>query len=75
MSELYERVQAPVKFYDKTKGYGFIKRPNKLDVFFTAKVLEKAKIDDIKENDLLEFDLIPIPGKGGKAINVKRISK
>lgn len=27
------------------------------------------------ENDLLEFDLIPIQGKGGKAINVKRVSK
>lgn len=71
----YERVQAPVKFYSKDKGYGFIKRPNLPDIFFTAKVLEKAKIDDLKENDILEFDLVPVQGKGGKAINVKRVSK
>lgn len=72
MSE-YERVQAPIKFYDKNKGYGFFKRPNKPDIFFTSKMLEKAGIDSVNENDICEFDLVPIQGKGGKAINIKRV--
>lgn len=70
-----ERIQAPIKFFDKNKGFGFIKRPNQLDIFFTGKMLERAGIKDVKENDILEFDLIPIAGKGGKAINIKKIEK
>lgn len=73
--EAYERIQAPVKFYERVKGYGFIKRANKPDIFFTSKMLEKAGIDNVKENDLLEFDLVPVQGKGGKAINIKKVEK
>lgn len=75
MSDQYERVQAAIKFYAVDRGYGFLKRPNKPDIFFTAKQLEKAKIDKVNENDLLEFDLVPIPGKGGKAINIVKVEK
>lgn len=74
MSE-YERIQAPVKFYSKERGYGFIKRPNKQDIFFTSKALDKAKIHSVKENDVLEFDLVPVQGKGGKAINIVKVVK
>lgn len=73
--ETYERIQAAVKFFDFTKGYGFLKRPNKPDIFFTSKALERANISKINENDLLEFDLVPIQGKGGRAINLKKIDK
>ena len=73
MVDTIERIQAPVKFYSRERGYGFIKRPNKPDIFFTSKMLEKAGIDSVKENDLLEFDLIPVQGKGGKAINIKKV--
>ena len=71
----YERLVAPCKFFDRTKGFGFIKRPNKPDIFFTAKTLDRAKIKTVEENELLEFDLIPIPGKGGKAINIVKVEK
>jgi cold shock CspA family protein len=70
-----ERLQAPIKFYSVERGYGFIKRPNKPDIFFTGKQLLKAGIKDIKEDELVEFDLVPIPGKGGKAINIVKVSK
>lgn len=75
--ETYERIQAPVKFFSHDRGYGFIKRPNKQDIFFTSKVLERAGIKSVKENDLLEFDWIPSqePGKGGKAINIVKVEK
>jgi len=70
------RIQAPVKFFSRNKGYGFIKRPNvKLDIFFSAQELDNANISSIGENDILEFDLIPVQGKGGKARNLKLISK
>ena len=72
MSENYERVKAPVKFYSIERGYGFIKRPNKPDIFFTGKALDRAGIKVVKEDEVLEFDLIPVPGKGGKAINIKK---
>lgn len=73
MTEQYERVQAPVKFYSKDRGYGFIKRPNKPDIFFTTKMLERAGIDAVKEDEVLEFDLVPVQGKGGKAINIVKV--
>lgn len=73
MSEVYERMQAPVKFYSRERGYGFIKRPNKPDIFFTQKMLERAGIQSLKEDEVLEFDFVPVAGKGGKAINLKKV--
>ena len=72
MSE-YERIQAAVKFFSRDRGYGFLKRANKPDIFFTSKVLEKAGLKEVNENDMLEFDLVPVQGKGGKAINVRKV--
>ena len=71
----YERIQAAVKFYSRERGYGFCKRANKPDIFFSSKALEKANIHTVKENDILEFDLIPVQGKGGKALNIKKVDK
>lgn len=71
----YERLQAQCKFFDRQKGFGFLKRPNKPDVFFTAKMLDRAKIKTVEENDIIEFDLVPVSGKGGKAINLKKVEK
>lgn len=73
----YERIRASVKFFSHERGYGFIKRPNKPDIFFTSNALEKAKIRSLEENDILEFDWIPSneSGKGGKAINIVKIDK
>ena len=62
-----------MKFYSIERGYGFIKRDNQPDIFFTAKMLERAGIKSVNENDLLEFDLEPVPGKGGKATNIKKV--
>jgi cold shock CspA family protein len=73
MSDNYERVKAPVKFYSVERGYGFIKRPNKPDIFFTGKTLDRAGIKLVKEDELLEFDLVPVQGKGGKAINIRKV--
>lgn len=66
----YERVSGTVKFYAHAKGFGFIKRPNKEDVFFSTKSLEDSGITNVRENDEVEFDLVPVKGKGGRAINI-----
>lgn len=72
---IYERCSGIVKFFARDKGFGFIKRPNKSDVFLGVVALEKSGIPFVKEGDLLDFDLVPVKGKGGKAINIKRITK
>lgn len=72
---IYKRTTAPVKFYSRDRGYGFCKAASRdgQDVFFSAKALELAGISNVKEDDMLEFDLKPVPGKGGKAINIKLV--
>ena len=74
-ADAYERIQAKIKFYSHDRGYGFLKRDNKPDIFFTGKTLIKAGIQSVKENDLLEFDLVPVQGKGGRAINIVKVEK
>lgn len=55
-----------VKFYDKTKGFGFIKSSeNGEDVF----VHQSGLIDDIRENDRVEYEL----EQGRKGINAVRV--
>lgn len=73
---LYERVQAPCKFFARDKGFGFAKRKQG-DVFISLQELEKSgiNVNNLRENDLLEFDLVPVAGKGGKAKNIKLVSK
>ena len=72
---VYERIQAQVKFFSLDRGYGFCKRPGKMDIFFTSKALAKANIHNPKENDWFELDLVPVAGKGGKAINIVKVDK
>jgi len=72
---VYKRMSAPVKFYSRDRGYGFCKGASRhdQDIFFSSKNLERAGISNVKEDDMLEFDLMPVPGKGGKAINIKLV--
>ncbi|MDW3196769.1 MAG: cold-shock protein [Cytophagales bacterium] len=62
--------EGTVKFFNESKGFGFIK-PNdsSSDVF----VHESGLIDDIRENDRVEFEL-ERGKKGMNAVNVKVIS-
>ncbi len=57
-----------VKFFNETKGFGFIKAENGQDIFVHVSGL----IDEIRENDRVRFD-VQNGKKGLNAVNVKVI--
>lgn len=60
-------MQGTVKFFNETKGFGFIKPTNsQTDIF----VHSSGLIDEIRENDLVEYDE-ERGKKGMNAVNVK----
>ena len=60
--------EGTVKFFNETKGFGFIKPENGEDIFVHASGL----IDQVRENDRVQFD-VQDGRKGLNAINVKVI--
>lgn len=57
-----------VKFFDETKGFGFIKDANSTKEYF---VHSTGLIDNISDNDEVTFDIVE-GKKGLNAVNVKR---
>ena len=61
--------EGTVKFFNVTKGFGFISQSdNRSDVF----VHSTGLIDEIRENDKVEYD-VESGKKGLNAVNVKVI--
>lgn len=58
-----------VKFFNETKGFGFIRDEESSEEYF---VHAKGLIDEIKENDEVSFDLKE-GRKGLNAVNVKLV--
>ena len=56
-----------VKFFNKSKGFGFIKPDDSSEDIF---VHQSGLIDDIQENDKVQFDVEP-GRKGMNAVNVE----
>ncbi len=56
-----------VKFYNESKGFGFIKEENSTKEYF---VHSSGLKENITENDVVTFDLEP-GKKGLNAVNVK----
>ena len=66
-------LQGKVKWFNPTKGYGFIEREDKeKDVFVHITAVKAAGIKALQENDKLEFTLEDGP-KGPSAVNLKKI--
>lgn len=61
-------MQGSVKFYNESKGFGFVVTENGEEVFVHASGL----VDKIKQNDRVEFEITQ-GKKGPNAVNVKRI--
>ncbi len=58
-----------VKFFNATKGFGFIKPEDGSEDIF---VHQSGLIDEVQENDRVEFDVQP-GRKGMNAVEVRRI--
>ena len=66
-------LQGKVKWFNPTKGFGFIEREDKeKDVFVHITAVKAADIKTLQENDKLEFSLEDGP-KGPSAVNLKKI--
>ena len=66
-----------VKFFNLSKGYGFI-TPDEggTDVFVHISAVERSGLGGLADGMKVEFDLEPDPrGKGPKAVNIKVIGE
>ncbi|WKZ58244.1 MAG: cold shock domain-containing protein [Cyclobacteriaceae bacterium] len=63
-------MQGTVKFFNETKGFGFIKPSDSSEDIF---VHSSGLIDEIRENDQVEYDA-ERGKKGMNAVNVKVIN-
>jgi len=65
-------VTGKVKWYNGTKGFGFIAREdNEKDVFVHRTALQAAGLRDLKEGEQVTFD-VDIAAKGPCAVNLQK---
>ena len=66
-------LQGKVKWFNPSKGFGFVERDDKeKDVFVHISAVKEAGISKLFENDKLEFELIDGP-KGPSAGNLRKL--
>ncbi|HXG37586.1 MAG TPA: cold-shock protein [Bacteroidota bacterium] len=61
-----------VKWFNTSKGYGFIQRPGGEDVFVHYKAISGDGFRNLNEGDMVEFEVEQGP-KGYQARNVKKV--
>ena len=64
--------QGTVKWFNQSKGYGFISRENGEDVFVHFKAIINGGFKTLAEGDKVQFDVEQGP-KGLQAANVEKI--
>ena len=62
-----------IKWFNPTKGYGFIEQEGSKDVFLHISTLEKEGIGILKEGEEVSFDIGENKGKEN-AINIKKVA-
>ena len=66
-------LKGKVKWFNPSKGFGFLERDDKeKDVFIHITAVKEAGISKLFENDKLEFELIDGP-KGPSAGNLRKL--
>lgn len=69
-----ERVIGTVKWFNSTKGYGFIERDGGPDVFVHFSAIESAGFRTLEQGQQVEFSIEEGP-KGLQASNVVKLEK
>ena len=65
-------VNGKVKWFNETKGFGFIAREDKeKDVFVHISAVKAAGLENLQEGDQITFD-IDIAAKGPCAVNLQK---
>ena len=65
-------VQGTVKWFNESKGYGFITRDDGDDVFAHYSAIDGNGFKTLTEGDTVSFDIVE-GNKGPKAINIIKI--
>jgi CspA family cold shock protein len=67
-----DRMQGTVKWFNASKGYGFIARDGGEDVFVHQSAIQSTGYRTLEEGQRVEFD-VETGAKGLKAVNVKAL--
>ncbi len=67
-----ERIKGTVKWFNTTKGYGFIQREGGADVFVHYSAIQGNGFRNLEEGQPVEFTLVDTP-KGPQAADVVKI--
>lgn len=62
-----------VKWFNESKGYGFIQQDGGVDVFVHYSAIQSSGFKSLIEGDEVEFELIQGP-KGPQASNVTKVN-
>ncbi len=63
-----------VKWFSAKKGYGFISDAEGNDIFVHFSAIDMDGFKELKENDIVEFDVIE-SDKGVQAASVKKVTE
>ena len=67
-------INGKVKWFNPTKGFGFIARDDKeKDVFVHVSAIRKAGMNGLAEGEALTFEIEEGP-KGSNAVNLQKVS-
>jgi len=67
-----ERMRGTVKWFNASKGFGFIQRPEGNDVFVHYSAIQDDGYKTLDEGQEVEFEIVTGP-KGEQAANVTKI--
>lgn len=67
------RVQGKVKWFNNSKGYGFIGQDDSTDVFVHYSAIQDDGFRSLKEDDLVEFEIVE-GDKGPQAADVTKVA-